>query len=278
MKTFQKQSLAILFAVLGTFYFSGTTAQTVSKSETEQQMLKKADENIEKFRKGNAEIQFKDKDGRPIQNVKVELVQKSHDFLFGCIIFDLVNDKNTYQPELFKERFKKLFNLAVFPFYWSAYENQQGKPQWTKMTSTLEWCKLNGITTKGHPLVWACHSGAPKWLKDYDADAATDLLKARVINTVAGFKGQINLWDVVNEPVNVRSWNNKLKNFDSENDWDVQDSISEIADYVEKSLRWAHSANPEATLLINEYNSIPKVSVRSRYARLLKELQKRNAP
>lgn len=278
MKTYQKQTLVLLFTFLIPLFFSGIRAQTVNKDEIEQQMLKKADDNIEKFRKGNAEIQLKDQEGRSIKNAEIQVIQKTHDFLFGCIIFDLVNEKNPYREELFKERFRKLFNLAVFPFYWPSYENQQGKPQWAKMNSTLEWCKANGITTKGHPLVWACFSGAPKWLKNYDSETATGLLKARVISTVAGFKGQINLWDVVNEPVNVRSWNNKLKNFANENDWDVQDSISEVADYVEKSLRWAHVANPEATLLINEYNTIPKVTVRNRYAELLKELKKRNAP
>lgn len=278
MKTFQKQTLALLCTLLIPLFFSSIKAQTSDKTEIERQMLKKANENIEKFRKGNAEIQFNDKEGKVIKNANVELIQKTHDFLFGCIIFDLVNDKNPYKEELFKERFKKLFNLAVFPFYWPAYENQQGKPQWVKMSSTLDWCKTNGITTKGHPLVWACYSGAPKWLKNYDAETATGLLKARVINTVGGFKNQINLWDVVNEPVNVRSWKNKLKNILDENDWNVQDSISEIADYVEQSLRWAHSANPEATLLINEFNTIPIITVRNRYAALLKELKKRNAP
>ena len=65
MKTLQKQSFVLLLTLFSVFYFSGITAQTVSKSEVEQQMLKKADENIEKFKKGNAEIQFKDKDGKP---------------------------------------------------------------------------------------------------------------------------------------------------------------------------------------------------------------------
>jgi endo-1,4-beta-xylanase len=278
MKTIPKTILSLFCSIFLVSFFSVVNAQTVNKTEIEQQMMKKADQNIEKFRKGDVEIQFKDKDGKSMKNATIEVIQKTSDFLIGCIIFDLVNDKKPFQEELFKERFKKLFNLAVFPFYWPAYENQQGKPQWEKMNSTLEWCKANGITTKGHPLVWACHSGAPKWLNNYSPDVATELLKARVINTVGGFKNQINLWDVVNEPVNVRSWKNKLKNLLNENDWDVQDSLSGVADYVEQALRWAHSANPEAILLINEYKTIPSVSVRNRYAELLKELKKRNAP
>lgn len=244
----------------------------------EQRLMKQAEENIEKYRKGDVKIKFVDGTGKPIQDIQVEVYQESHDFLFGCIIFDLIRNENTYREDRFKEQFKKIFNLAVFPFYWPGYESTQGMPGWEAMLPTIEWCQANGITTKGHPLVWACQSGTPQWLRQYTVEETQELLKSRVINIVSGFKDKIELWDVVNEPVNVKTWRNKISNMDDPNDWGVEDPIPEVADYVENAIIWAHQANPAATLLINEYRTIADLKVRGRYFELLKELKARKAP
>ena len=246
--------------------------------QTEEKLMKQAEENIEKFRKGDVSIQFRSRDGKVISNAKVNVSQKSHDFLFGCIIFDLIRGENTYKPDLFKERFKKIFNLAVFPFYWPSYEQRQGFTQWEDMLPVIDWCKANGITTKGHPLVWATQSGTPQWLAEYKIAETEELLKTRVINITSGFRDKIGLWDVVNEPVNVKTWKHKIRNFNDNNDWSVTDTISLIADYVENALQWAHKGNPDATLMINEYRTLADQGVRKRYDDLLTELKKRNAP
>jgi len=69
-----------------------------------------------------------------------------------------------------------------------------------------------------------------------------------------------------------------MQNFNDENDWGVTDTITLIADYVEKALLWANKGNPEATLMINEYRTIADKDVRKRYDDLLSELKKRNVP
>ncbi|MBK7712368.1 MAG: endo-1,4-beta-xylanase [Bacteroidales bacterium] len=229
-------------------------AQDVKNTETA--MLKRAEENIEKYRKGDVRIMFKTSDGKLLKNASVEVHQMTHDFLFGCIIFDLVGGEDPYKPELFKEQFRKIFNLAVFPFYWADYEAKQGETRWAAMPEVLNWCKANGITTKGHPLVWATKPGTPEWLADYTEKETEEFLKTRVQNITAGFRGKIELFDVVNEPIHVRTWKHKMEHFADTNDWDVSDTLSQIADYVETSLRWAHQGNPRATLMINEYKTL----------------------
>ena len=59
--------------------------------------------------------------------MEIQVSQKTQDFLFGNLIFDLVWNDPPYRPELFKRRFLELFNLAIFPFYWPFYE----KNAWT---------------------------------------------------------------------------------------------------------------------------------------------------
>jgi GH35 family endo-1,4-beta-xylanase len=246
--------------------------------QIEAKMMKQADENIEKYRKGDVTIQFKTRDGKMIRDANVEIHQKTHDFMFGCIIFDLIRNENTYKEELFKKEFKQIFNLAVFPFYWPGYESRQGFTGWEDMLEVIDWCKVNGITTKGHPLVWATKSGTPEWLTGYNVSETEELLKTRVLNITSGFRDKIELFDVVNEPVNVKTWKHKMQNFQDENDWGVPDTITLIADYVEKALKWAHQGNPKARLLINEYGTLADKEIRKRYDDLLSELRKRNAP
>jgi len=272
LKVITQLYLLIPFLCVSLFGFS----QNVQ--EVEARLIKQTEENIEKYRKGNVEIQFLDQEGVALQNAKVEVAQQGHDFLFGCIVFDLIRNENVYREELFKQRFKRIFNLAVFPFYWPGYERIQGFPGGESFLETIEWCKLNGITTKGHPLVWACRSGTPQWLKKYTVEETEELLKSRVLNIVSGFEGKIELFDVVNEPVNVKTWRNKIEDMDNQNDWGVEDPINEVADYVENALKWSHQANPKATLLINEYRTIADSKVRERYYELLKELKARKAP
>jgi endo-1,4-beta-xylanase len=266
---------AILFVLA--FVFS-LQAQPQRVKEVEDRLMKQADANIEKYRKGDVSVRFLTTDGKAVQDATVEVVQKTHDFLFGCIIFDLIRDENPYRQDLFKERFKSLFNFAVFPFYWPGYESRQGMPRGEDMLRTLEWCKLNGITTKGHPLVWACQSGVPPWLSGYTVQETEELLKSRVVNIVRGFRGQIDIWDVVNEPINVKTWKNKIAKLDDENDWGVEDPIPEIADYVTAALRWAHAANPSATLIVNEFYTLAREKERLRFNSLLRELNARKAP
>ncbi len=269
---------AIPFAVLAAVLLFPSGALSQDVRQTEARMMRQADENIEKYRKGDAAIQFKTQDGRMIANARADIRQMTHDFLFGCIIFDLIRNENDYREEFFKDAFKRIFNLAVFPFYWPGYESRQGFTRWADMLPVIDWCRANGITTKGHPLVWATQSGAPPWLTEYTEKETEEFLKTRVINITAGFRDKIELWDVVNEPVNVKTWKHKMETFNDMNDWGVRDEIPLIADYVEQALRWAHQGNPKAALLINEFRTLADKGVRKRYEDLLAELKKRKAP
>jgi endo-1,4-beta-xylanase len=267
-----------VFLIFFILMISSFKAFSQDYKQVEAKIMKQADANIEKYRKGDVIFQFKTSDGKVISNAKAEISQKTHDFLFGCIIFDMIDNENKYKEELFKARFKKIFNFAVFPFYWPSYESEQGSTHWKSMLETIDWCKVNGIKTKGHPLVWATQSGTPEWLTDYSVEETEELLKTRVLNITAGFRDKIELFDVVNEPVNVKTWKHKMQDFNNKNDWSVGDTIPLIADYVENALKWAHQGNPDATLMINEYQTLANKDVRKRYNDLLTELTKRNAP
>ena len=67
-----------------------------------------------------------------LENVKVKLEQKTHDFKFGCNLFMLDELETDEKNAKFKEMYPQLFNLATLPFYWNAIEPEEGKTRYTK--------------------------------------------------------------------------------------------------------------------------------------------------
>ncbi|MFH1069139.1 MAG: endo-1,4-beta-xylanase, partial [Candidatus Glassbacteria bacterium] len=270
MFDFRKLSLPISILL---FQSALPAAETPAESlRVEAEILGQAMANIEKMRKGDAEIVFTTSDGKPARLARVEVEQTGSDFLVGCIIFDLVRDESPFRAERFKERFKGLFNFAVFPFYWAGYEDVQGMTRWREMMPALEWCRANGITAKGHPLVWTAPSGKPDWLANYSVPEQLQFLESRVKNVVGGCAGRIEIWDVFNEAVNTRAWD------DTTGDTWRPVPPATNADLVEKAFRWAHRANPASTLILNEYYVIAKEDTRERFYQLVKELLRRGTP
>jgi len=270
---------AIALMILAPAFPSYAEAQDAS------QIMEEAARNVEKYRKGDATIVFRAEGGKPITDAEVVIEQQTHDFLFGNIIFPVVGvlgqyrDIQVYRPELFKRRFKGLFNMAIFPFYWSSYERIPGREDWTNIPPVLEWCRLNGITPKGHPLAWVESGGTPRWLFGMPVELTEDLLKARIIRAVKGFAGEIDVWDVVNEPTHTITWSSVMQDPYGRRYTSIP--IKDIADWVEPCFRWARQGSPEAELVLNDYEQISSTFIldtRERFYKLAKELLKRRTP
>lgn len=263
----------------------GLAFSCYGEDRSSSQIMEEAKRNIEKYRKGDAVIVFRTAEGDAIRSAELIIEQTSQDFLFGNIIFPVVGvlgkfeDIDVYRPELFKQRFKDVFNMAIFPFYWSSYEQIPGREEWDRIIPILEWCKFNGITAKGHPLAWVERGGTPRWLYDLPVEVTEELLKARIIRNTKGFQGQIDIWDVVNEPTHTISWSSVMKEPYGERYTSIP--VKDIADWVEKCYRWAHQGNPEAELVINDYEQIVSTFIldtRERFYKLVSELKKRGTP
>ena len=129
---------------------------------------------IEKNRKGFARLNITDEDGKPLKGAKVKLKQKSHDFKFGCNIFMLDEFESEEKNKLYRELFKKHFNYATVPFYWSDLEPEYGKPRYAKDSFKVyrrpapdlcvEYCKENNIRMKGHCLAYDTSVFTPEYL------------------------------------------------------------------------------------------------------------------
>ncbi|MCK4292886.1 MAG: endo-1,4-beta-xylanase [Planctomycetes bacterium] len=217
--------------------------------ESGQRILANAGDRIEKYRKGDALLKLVGPDGKELQaGLPVKIAQKRHKFLFGCNIFKLARCKTPQDNAAYEKRFAAMLNFATLPFYWWNYEREAGRPDDARTDEIVRWCKAHNITTKGHPLAW--NWGEQKWLPD-DPQAAMQLQLKRIERCVRRFKGGIDIWDVVNEATHYD------RDHARQNAPKLTEAIRKmgVAAYVRAAFKAARKANPNATLLINDYRT-----------------------
>ncbi len=195
---------------------------------------------------GVVRVVVPDANGQDGATVKIEQIR--HAFLFGCNIFKLGRCKTKAGEAAYRRHFGALLNYATLPFYWWGYEREQGKPDHQRTEQIAKWCRAHGVTMKGHPLVW--NHNEPAWLPD-DVEEVKTLQLGRVSDCVRRFRGKIDVWDVVNE----------VTHFDRPDFLERAPKLGKLwqkygrAEFPAMAFVEARKANPDATLLINDYRS-----------------------
>lgn len=212
-------------------------------------------------RKASSVLRVTDAQGNPIKNAKLQLKMKNHEFLFGCGAFDSIAYANPGTPSyinpeikmeraFLEERVQKwldLYNYGTLPFYLGAYEPVEGKPEQESRMNAANFLNSKGVTVKGHPLCW--HTACADWLMAYDNKTILDKQLRRIERDVTAFKGVIDKWDVINEVV-------IMPIFDK-----YDNAITRICkeygrvNLVKRVFEEAKAANPDAELLINDFNT-----------------------
>ena len=218
---------------------------------TAVEIIEQADARIREYRTADLTIEVVDAQGQPVEGAQVEVRQVRHAFLFGSNIFAWAQP-TAEDAARYRDQYAALLNYATLPFYWRGYEPEPGQPQHESREEVARWCRDQGIVTKGHPLVWNHIAGTPAWLPEDPAEI-TRLSDARVTDIVGRFRGHIDRWDVVNEAADP---------FRTGPEFDGR--LTEAWQHFGKlpltlePFRIARRANPEATLLINDYRVDPE--------------------
>lgn len=126
---------------------------------------------------------------------------------------------------------------------WSSVEPQQGVFNWGPADAEVQFAQEHDQLVRGHNLVW--HSQLPSWVTggSFTNAQLADLLKQHIFTEASHFRGKIWQWDVVNEPFNE--------------DGTLRSTIWEQAlgpNYIADVLTWAHKADPQTKLFLNDYN------------------------
>ena len=223
-----------------------------------------------KHRKAEARLQLLNPDSAPAANCPVRIDQISHEFLFGCGAFDaveLMRAQDETRKAFIQERLNKwlkLFNYGTLPFYWGRYEPVEGKTAYQETMAAAQWLRSQGVQLKGHPLCW--HTVCANWLMQYSNEEILQRQLERIRREVTAYKGVIDLWDVINEVV-------IMPVFDK-----YDNAVTRICKekgrvrLVKDVFSAAKECNPEAVLLINDFNT--SVS----YENLLEELLEADVP
>jgi GH35 family endo-1,4-beta-xylanase len=182
-------------------------AQTSSWDDPAE--IKRVENNIEKYRKGDAEITIVDKSGKPVSNATVVIQQQTHEFLFGSNLFVL---HQLATPELnrkYESAFTHLFNFATIPFYWRELEPQQNHLRFTEGSDSIwrrpppdelvKWCKAHGIIIKGHQLLYVKRKFMPDWISANDSSKLKALAAKRMTQLAERYGNDVFIWDAVNE-------------------------------------------------------------------------------
>ncbi|MBP5309955.1 MAG: endo-1,4-beta-xylanase [Lachnospiraceae bacterium] len=197
----------------------------------------------------NKRIKFLDEQGNPLSNRQINIKQTNHSFLFGCGAFDFLPFVNEGKEEYkqITDSWLEIFNYGTLPFYWGNYEKEEGATQKDALMKAAKYLKSKNVRVKGHPLCW--HTACADWLMKYDNKTIMKKQLERIEREVSGFKGVIDMWDVINEVVIMPifdKYDNAITRICKD-----KGRVGLIKEVFEK----AHECNPDAVLLLNDFNT-----------------------
>jgi endo-1,4-beta-xylanase len=227
----------------------------------ERELMASANDRIRDARSADFTLTFVDDQGAPVRHAEVGVTLVNHAFRFGCNGFLVRSSPDPSLQDAYGAHFAALLNYATLPFYWGGYERAPGETRESHLHEMAGWCKLHDIATKGHPLVW--HEVFPQWANGLADEEVLTRLETRVRTIPTQFRGEVEIWDVVNEATVSPRYDNMVGRWVARNG---------TADAVERALHWARTGNPEATLIYNDFN------LSEAFESLVAELLDRGAP
>ena len=160
------------------------------------------------------------------------------------------------------------FGVCGNQFKWSGIEPNKGVLNYAPFEYTNNWFKSVGWDMRAHTLLWGGNNVTdyhciPQWVMNLRTNpkAMYDTCRMRVIREVTRYKGIIKEYDVLNEPTHA----NFLQSI-------VGDSINW------NCFKWAHEADPNARLFINDYNIIEWGDQTNNFAALVQKMLNNGAP
>jgi GH35 family endo-1,4-beta-xylanase len=214
-------------------------------------------QRIRQHRTAEATLTVLRADGKPLAGTPVVIRQTRHQFLFGCNAFGLDPTDGGATQRAYQERFAAVFNSATLPFYWGAYETEQGRPALDRLRRMARWCAAHGVVAKGHPLCW--HQVQPNWLAGKTPEEVLKLQRDRIRRDVAALAGSVEVWDVVNEAVVMPDYRGGRPELPA-----LCRRLGRLG-LLRETFAAARAANPKAVLALNDYDTS------ARYAGLVRD-------
>ena len=139
---------------------------------------------------------------------------------------------------------------------WDAVHPAPDVYDFASADALVAFARANHQQVRGHTLLW--HSQNPAWVtaasQTWTCDQARAVLEDHIRTVVGHFKGRIYEWDVANE-IFQDTWDNGGVRLRTEANPFLKACAADAIALLEDAFRWAHEADPEAVLFLNDYNA-----------------------
>ncbi|RHN82182.1 putative endo-1,4-beta-xylanase [Medicago truncatula] len=224
---------------------------------TREQWRSHQDSSIERVRKSRVRFQVTHPNETVLEGATVVIKQTRANFPYGCAMNRHILTNSDYQ-KWFVSRFK--YTTFTNEMKWYSTEKIQGHENYTIPDAMLKFAKENGISVRGHNILWDSERRQPEWDLSLSPDELREAAAKRMKSVVSRYKGQLIAWDVVNENVHFHFF---------------EDNLGKNASAVYYSA--AYHLDPTTNMFMNEYNTIEysgdKDASPTNYIRKLKEIQ-----
>ncbi len=149
---------------------------------------------------------------------------------------------------------------------WGDVEATQGTFSWAPLDTEYQYTQSHGILFKEHNFVWG--SQQPSWMAGLSSSAATAAVQTWMSTLCARYPN-VKLIDVVNEPPphTTPAYSNLIGGAGSSG-----------YDWIVNAFKWARTACPNATLILNDYNTIEYQSDQDHFVSIVKAIKAAGAP
>ncbi len=167
-----------------------------------------------------------------------------------------VDDDAVAQTALIAEQFNMV--VAENEMKFDALEPSRGEFSYYHGDRLVNFAERHGIEMRGHTLAW--HSQVPDWLTTdgkknthgFSRAELLSILENHIKNVVGHYKGRVKEWDVVNECLD----DNQSAIRNNPSGYDLRPSVWATGvgeDFIDSAFVYAHRADPDAKLYLNDY-------------------------
>ncbi|MDP4277709.1 MAG: endo-1,4-beta-xylanase, partial [Bacteroidota bacterium] len=153
-------------------------------------------------------------------------------------------------------------------FKWSGIEPTKGILNYAPFENTLSWFNKVGWNMRAHTLLWGGNNNTdyhciPQWVMNLSLTPKVmyDTCRMRVMREVTRYRGIVKEYDVLNEPTHANY---------------LQKIVGDSIDW--NCFKWAHEADPDAKLFVNDYNIIEWQDQTNNFVSLVKKMLLNGAP
>lgn len=193
-----------------------------------------------------------------------------HGIDLGMLVYDHKLNNRIY-PDLVRNQ----FGLVTIDGGAHFKELRPSETEFDFSTSDtiVAFAEANNMPVQLHHLIWGDRIMIPKWLEqgNYSKDQLRAILRDHITKVMQHYKGRVREYSVVNEAFTEAQHLYGLRSF-------YGDELGYEYELLDDYFRWARQADPDAKLILNDFNNETKNKVSDAMYAYIKAAKARGVP